>query len=372
MSEILLIVFAVLLLFYLYFLWRIYSGLNKLSYSRDSLPEEFVSVIIPFRNEEDNISESVKSIQTQDYPADKYEVIYVNDASSDNSLSILCRNISRSNISVITLSSPDSNGKKEAIAHGIRSAKGDIIVTTDCDCTHNSNWLNSMMNCFTPVTGLLAGGVRFHPADTLFQRVQALEFAALIIAGAGLIGSGSPFICNGANLAYRKKLFFLLNGFDDNLHLASGDDEFLMHKINRSSEYKVSFCTEKDAVVTTKPNSTLSEFINQRKRWGSKGLYYNKIIMLQLVLIFLFYSGLLIQFMAGFLNPLFFVTFLGSLGIKAVFEYFIMKKGAELMFNPSILRNFLLTELLHLPYIIIMPLLGTFSGFRWKNRDIRR
>jgi poly-beta-1,6-N-acetyl-D-glucosamine synthase len=369
MNETLIIIFALLLIYYLIFLYRIYQGLSKLTPSVSALPEELISVIIPFRNEELNILDNLNSIQCQDYPRNKFEVIYVNDSSSDNSLSILSQNITRNNIRIMNNIFP---GKKQALLYGIECAKGEIIVTTDSDCTYNRSWLSTFMKSMSANTAMTAGAVRFYPVNGLFEEIQTLEFAALIIAGAGLIGIGTPIICNGANLAYRKKVFNDLGGFKDNLHLASGDDEFLMRKIKRETDLNIKFSAEKESVVYTRPNSSLGEFLNQRKRWGSKGLFYEWGIRIQLTIIFLFFISLLLQLILGIFSSIYLLTFSASFSLKAAAEYLIMKKGAVLLFDKKILRNFLITELLHIPYIIFMPLIGTFGGFRWKNRKIKR
>jgi cellulose synthase/poly-beta-1,6-N-acetylglucosamine synthase-like glycosyltransferase len=374
MTAALLIMFILLFLFYLSFLLRIYSGLGKLKMAESSLPDEFISVIIPFRNEEDNILNSIKSIMNQDYPEDKFEVIYVNDSSEDDSLAILMQNIRRENIRVLNLNESGtlSSNKKTAVLYGIEHSRGDIIVTTDADCVHNPSWLTLLLKNFTPDTAMVSGGVRFHPLNNFFDKLQALEFASLVISGAGLTGAGSPIICNGANLAYRKKVFYDLNGFKDNQHLASGDDEFLMQKISRQTDLKISFCIEKNAVVSTNPNSSFSSFFNQRSRWGSKGLFYNHKVMLQLLLIFLFYTSLPFQIILGFSFPVFHITAFSIISLKMLAEYLVLKRGLNLILDKSLIKYFFITELLHLPYIIIMPLAGTFSGFKWKNRKIKR
>jgi cellulose synthase/poly-beta-1,6-N-acetylglucosamine synthase-like glycosyltransferase len=370
MTELLLVTFFLLLLYYLFFLYKIYTGLNNLGTSEGNIPGEYVSVIIPFRNEANNIHSNLASIEGQDYPSDKFEVIYVDDSSEDNSFILLKNSITKSNIRVLNNSS-FSSGKKHAVAYGIKNAKGEIIVTTDSDCIYNKNWLSMLLKNFQPDVAMVAGAVRFYPVNNIFEKIQAVEFAGLITAGAGLIGAGSPIICNAANLAYRKKIFYELNGFQENIHLASGDDEFLMQKISREIRYKIKFCAEREAVVSTKPNSNLTQFFNQRKRWASKGFFYDFRITIQLLLIFLFYAGLLIQLILIPFSPLFLISLLISLFAKIVFEYLIMKKGTDLLFDSSILKNFLVTELLHIPYIIFIPLMGTFNGFRWKNRNIK-
>ena len=114
----LLIIFSLLLINYLFFLFKVLSGLKKLVQQKNSkIPADSVSIIIPFRNEEEKILMNLKSIEAQDFPIDKYEVVYVDDSSADNSLKILNENISARNIKVLSVpkSFSPSAHKKRAI-----------------------------------------------------------------------------------------------------------------------------------------------------------------------------------------------------------------------------------------------------------------
>jgi poly-beta-1,6-N-acetyl-D-glucosamine synthase len=369
----LIVVFTFFLFFYLGFLYWIYIGLNNLENSGNNIPDEFVSIIIPFRNESENILQSLKSLEAQRYPADKFEIIYVNDLSTDNSLQIVSENKTRENTRILNLTASYGGGKKKAIQYGIENSVGSIIVTTDSDCIHSKDWLISLTKCFDKNTAMIAGPIEFTAGNSLFEQVQRLEFAALITAGAGLIGAGTPFICNAANLAYRKDVFNDLKGFNDNINLASGDDEFLMQKINRATDLKIKFCIDKKSIVRTKGNKTVREFFKQRKRWASKGLFYqDRIRIIVLLSIFLFYLGLIIQGILSFFSFSLFLLFIISLWAKILSEYLVMKKAAALLFDSGILRYFLITELLQVPYIVAASIMGTIGGLKWKNRAMNR
>lgn len=376
-ENLLLLFFLLLLIHYLLFLFRVYSGLKKLSSeSREKIPDEFVSVLIPFRNEEKNILQVLKSVESQDYPSDKFEVIFIDDNSVDKSKELLEKNISRNNIRVITV--PDDYSvnahKKRAIRFGIENSKGEIIVTTDADCIHKKSWLKTLLYFFDDKTGFVSGPVKFFEGKSLFSRLQELEFAGLVIIGAGLIGSNNPTICNAANIAYRRKAFDLVGGFSFQMNLSSGDDELLMQKIFRDTDYQIKFALNKNAIVETEPNETLKNFYQQRKRWASKGLFYkNKMLVMKLVLIYLFYIALIIQPILGLtLDLKFLISFIVSLIAKIFVEFLILKKGIELLFDKNILNVFLLAELFHIPYIIIAGLSGAFGNYRWKDRRISR
>jgi cellulose synthase/poly-beta-1,6-N-acetylglucosamine synthase-like glycosyltransferase len=385
MIEIIIVIIIILLvLYYTKFLLNIYFGLENLSYKvENKILSEFVSVIVPFRNEEHNILTTYNSLISQNYPIDKYEIIFVNDSSDDNSLQILesMQNdlpslLEKPNVFIYSVSNDYlvNAHKKRAIRFGIEKSKGDIIVTTDADCTHPKNWLRNLLKFIDDETGFVSGPVEFRSNSNLFSEMQRLEFAGLVIVGAGLIGSGNPIICNAANIAYRKKAFEEVGGFTYQMSLSSGDDELLMQKIHRETNYKIMFALDKNAIVSTEANITINEFYNQRKRWASKGLFYgDKLLLVKLILIFLFYLSLIIQPVLGiFLSANFLLTFLISFLIKIFLEYLVIMKGTNLLFEPNILKPFLITEILQVPYIIVSGFMGMFGNFVWKDRKINR
>ena len=366
-----------IVIYYLYFLLSIYKGLNNLPFwESNNLPNEFVTVIIPFRNESDNIIQSLRSIEKQNFPTDKYEVIYVNDSSTDDSEEKLKSQINSKNIHVISV--PDNivkkAHKKRAIKYGIKNAKGEIIVTTDADCTHKNNWLTTLLSGFDKNTGFISGPVEFIEEKSFFNQLQRLEFASLIITGAGLIGANKPMICNGANLAYRKSVFTEVGGFEGQMELSSGDDEILMQRIWKMTDYKIKFCINKNAFTFTKANKNLEQFYNQRKRWASKGLFYElKSTLISVIFILLFYLCLLMLLVLSFINtsfyfPIFILIFI----LKIFFEYFVMAKGCNLLFDKRMLKYFTLVELFHIPYILISGITGIFGNYVWKERKLSR
>lgn len=377
LTLLLLSAFLLFLLHYLFFLQRIFRGLKNITLpTSEKLPYEFVSIIIPFRNEEENILANLKSIESQSYPTEKYELIYVDDSSEDNSLELLKNNIKKNNIRLLSVPKDFSKNahKKRAVRYGIENAKGMIIVTTDADCIHDEEWLKSLVLSFDSVTGFVSGPVEFETDNGLFSEFQKLEFAGLVLCGAGLIGAGHPTICNAANIAYRKKVFDGVSGFKDQMNLSSGDDELLMQKIAKDSDFKVKFCIDKKAIVKTSMNKTFGDFYQQRKRWASKGLFYSdKTLVLKLILIYLFYVGLVVQIFLGlFYYPYFIVSFFISIILKVIFELRILVKGKTIIFSDLKLKHLLAVEILQIPYVIVTGLVGAFGNYLWKARKVKR
>ena len=377
MLNVLSFIFLGLLVFYFLFIRKIRVGLTSLGYYQtQSQLDEFISIIIPFRNESEKILANLKSVEAQNYPTDKYEVIYIDDFSEDDSFEKLTNGITNENVSLYSMSESklEKAHKKQAIEFGISKAKGSIILFTDADCTNSSKWISTMVAGFEDNTALISGPVAFAESDALFGKLQALEFSGLILSGAGLISNKTPMIASSANLAFRKSIFHEVGGYKDLMNLSSGDDELLMQKIAYKTNYDVKFCFDKDALVITDPNKSVGEFNQQRKRWASKGLFYeNKIIIIQLIFIFLFFIGLLVQlFLGSFLDSRFLIILGGSLFVKMLVEYSVLEKGVGVLIEKISFPLFILAEILHIPYIIYSAISGALGNFTWKDRELKR
>ncbi len=358
--------------FYVSFILRIISGLKKLGENpRKKLtlvPK--ITVIIPFRNEAANLPAVVESLAEQDYPRDKLEIIFADDHSGDGSDAVLAGLTDKLNFRFIKIS---EIGKKKAIEKAVENAGGEIIVITDADCRHPKTWLTSLIGTFESETGFVAGAVMFDSGGDVFGELQKLEFAGIVIASAGLISGGTPFTCSAANIAFRKEAFIEVKGYSGNEEIPSGDDEFLMQKIAYRSDWKVNYAAGKDTIVRTRSNTGIADFFNQRSRWASKGFrYINSAITVQLALIFLFFLTIIIDFSLTGYGLMFLTTALSAFAIKVIADYSALLAGKRALFDGLSLKYFLPAEILHIPYIIIVSLIGTFGGYKWKSREVNK
>ncbi len=363
---------------YFLFLILVYAGIINLRSAKIKAANKHklkLTVVIPFRNEAENLPDLLRDLSKQTYPKDLFEVILVDDNSTDNSVELIKKNITLENYLILK---NDSNlkraFKKNAMLKGIENSHGEIIISTDADCRLPATWLESLVKYFDENTALVSGPVKFDSDNTMFGKMQSLEFAGLVLVGAGLIGIKKPIIANAANLAFRKSVFFEVGGYEDNLHLTSGDDEILMQKIAAATNYKIKYAWDKNALVSSKGNSDLSEFFRQRRRWASKSLFYfNKGITLFLFLVFLFYL-LIITLPALFLLGVKETgeIFLFLFSTKILIEYFLVMQGENFFFEKGLRRYFFLTEIFQIPYIVLAAVLGVFGNYEWKKRKIKR
>ncbi len=339
------------------------------------------SVIIPFRNEAEKLYRCVESVLNQSLSKVRYEIILVDDHSTDDYENYIKHFIDQNMVRIIKLKSDlDGYGKKNAIEKGIQVANNEIIVTTDADCYHQKDWLKTMIESFDEKTGFVAGKVIYDGCKNFFEEIQKIEFASLVSIGASFIGNKLPLIANGASCAYRKDLFLKVGGFKDNSNLVSGDEEFLMQKIWMQSDYKIVFNRSVNSTTITEPISRVTRFINQRKRWVSKVLHYKNFYAIPLlVLLYLFYLSLLILIISGLFDNKILELSIIILSMKTFFDFFYMANAYRLLSLSESKRNlinliflFPVAEIAHIIYITVVPVLSALTGFDWKGRAYRR
>lgn len=328
-----------------------------------------ITVIIAARNEEQHISASIRHIRRQTLPAHLFEVIYVNDHSEDGTLALLEKELAgEEHLHFISLT--DTCSKKQAISAALRIAKGNIIVTTDADCVFESEWLATVYAFYQQHDAMLVSApVSFIPRAGFWQGWQYLEFSGLIGIGGASIRNRNPNMCNGANLSYRKQVFEEVNGYRDNLHLLSGDDEFLMHKVFAQYPEKVFFLKSRKAIVQTPAHRKLSDFVQQRMRWASKsGHYTNKKITVTLMGAYFFNLWLFVLLVSSFINSRYLPLFAGLFFVKTILEYLFFHSVLEFFQRKKLLFYVIPAELFHVIYVLLIGVLGSFVPYRWKGR----
>lgn len=367
--------FYIPLLVYVVFILFIWRGLRLKDKHSKSKKSQFISVIVACRNEEDNLPNLLESLKKLKYPKSKFEIIFIDDNSTDGTPELLNEYSDDKNI--FAFKAEGKNGerafKKNAIETGINHARGEIIVTTDADCIVPENWLTQIAENFEETTGFVAGPVKITYGKSIFSRLQSLEFAGLMLSAAGMIKAGYPVTCSGANIAYRKKAFLEVNGFEGIDNLSSGDDELLMQKIHASGKYGIKYLWQLEAVVLTTATNKMQQFFQQRKRWASKSLFYKKpVLILILILVYLFFLSIPLSLVMAYFNPIYFEYFVTAAGSKILVDFLVMQAGKNFFYDGGLLRYFGLAEFLHAPYIIFSAFAGLFGNFTWKERKLER
>jgi cellulose synthase/poly-beta-1,6-N-acetylglucosamine synthase-like glycosyltransferase len=336
-----------------------------------------LSVIIPVRNESENILLLLEDLNSQTYPFTNFEVIVVNDNSSDGTTELVRAFIRKAKYRIViidlSLSYSMVSSKKKAIETGVGVSRGKLMVTTDGDCRVGPHWLSTIEE-FYKDTGckLITGGVSFIARESFFKKLQSIEFASLIGSGAASLQMGFPNMCNGANLAYEKQAFVEVNGFLGNENVASGDDEFLMHKIYNRYPDKVLFLKNKEAMVETEAKHSLADFIQQRKRWASKWSYYTFLNIKMLALfVFSYNIALLISFLLMLFNSFSPQVFLFLILPKILVEYLFLSSVLKVMNKKNHISAFLFLVFFHPFYVVLIGLISNVGGYSWKGRKVK-
>jgi len=368
--AILTIMYAGILLAYRY--WFGKMRLYQLSQSNQTNTQ--FTVIIPARNEAANIKTCVESVLAQDYPADAFEIIVIDDFSDDDT-AIIVQALSQQypQVRLLQLKDHCKEGetlayKKKAIEIAVSVAKGDWILTTDADCVVPARWLllyNAYIQEHHPC--FIAAPVMFIKTAGILNQFQLLDFLALQGITAAAVGAGKHSMSNGANLGFEKAAFIAVGGYQGVDHIASGDDMFLMHKMKQTLHKPVGYLFHPDAIVLTATMDTWKGFIMQRIRWASKARYYDDhSIMLVLTLVYLFnLSFLLLVFMGSW------STLIIALAFKTFFELFFLDPVAKFFKMKPELRFFVFYQPIHIAYNIAAGLFGQLKTYSWKGRKVK-
>ncbi|KAA3437912.1 glycosyltransferase family 2 protein [Rufibacter hautae] len=355
--------------------WYAWKQLPEPRLSTDT-PPAFFSVIIPVRNEAQNIISLLQDLERQQYPASHYEVIVVDDLSEDATSELVSQFQAQTRMPLTLLFLADFSGKRQkkaAVETGIQHAKGEWIACTDGDCRLSPQWLqtfNQIKQDQSPK--MISGPVAYAPTQTLWQQLQALEFSALIGVGAASIAVQKPTMCNGANLAYEKAAFYEVNGFKGNEQVPSGDDEFLLHKIHQKYPGQIAFAKSSQAVVQTPAAATITQFLHQRVRWASKWKHYESLSSQALALVVL---GANVAVLVVLLGAVFNYCSWGLLGIvlttKIVPDALLLQQVLGLFGKKRLLSLLWFLQLVYVPYILITAFLGLRGKYQWKGRELR-
>jgi poly-beta-1,6-N-acetyl-D-glucosamine synthase len=352
---------------YLIFVLLLYLGWRK-TFAMPPVKdreEDFITVIVPVRNEQENIRQVLHDLLGQHYTA--FEIIVVDDHSEDQTEAVIASIRSP----FIKCIQSTASGKKNAITTGISVASGRIVATTDADCSIPPGWLTSINNFFSdPMTLLAIGPVAMQGEGSVFSHMQQIEFSTLIGTAASTAGWGMPVMCNGASLAFSKDAFVAVKGFEGNIHVASGDDEFLMRKIHANAPGSVRFIADPGAVVKTRPQKTVGDFLEQRLRWAGKWKF-NSSMYARLLAVFIFMIQIATIACCYLLVTTGQFVWLSFIAIRALAEIFIVKIFCGFLKIRIDWVAFMLVFFTYPFYVVYVGMLSNFHSYEWKGRKYR-
>lgn len=372
------IIFFILIAIYAFAMLQLYLGFDKVKtviLHSELKPKTHFTIIVPFRNEAKNLPKLLSSLSNLNYPKEYIEIIMIDDASKDNSSSIFIQwRMKNDKIDTTLLENLrlSNSPKKDAISRAMPIAKNPWIVTTDADCEVNPNWLSSM-DAFIQNNNfeMIAAPVIFKTKNNWFHHFQQIELLSLQATTIGSFGIGKPFMCNGANFAYTKKMFLELGGFAGNNSIASGDDVFLLQKAISEFPEKVSFLKDENAIVTTKPENDLYTLFMQRIRWASKTSNYNSLYPKILASVVFFANAIIVYgIVALIFGSIDWTTLLILFLIKYTADFLLLQK-ANSFFKSSKIMVPLASSFVYLFFATIVGVFSLFGKYTWKKRKFK-
>lgn len=396
-SILLCVGYVCLQIFYVYN-WRKIATPQANSIEPKSLS---VAVVIPARNEATNIEHLLLSICQQTYSSSLIEIIIVDDFSEDNTASIAENILQQQNFSfkILQLKNyPQQHlaHKKSAIEYAISQTTQEIIITTDADCVVKPTWIEEIVQRFaTTNANLIASPVLLidNKKMTFWKRFECLDFCGMQLITGASIEAKIFNMANGANLAYKRAAFVACGGYDGINTKASGDDMLLIYKIAQLDKNKIEYLKKYNAIVQTPPTQNSKDFLHQRFRWAGKASdYQDWRISLMLLLVLLFCITIVVNFsiaiayliyyrifpnysidgLINFLHILVFgILFVFQITLKTIIDYFLLNTATQFFRTPHLKKYFLISEYLHILYIVVVGILGNFVKPRWKGRMLR-
>ena len=376
-------IFIITTLIYLFLIGSFIYGFDKVEVFKisDLKPKTKFSVIVPFRNETENLPKLLASILQLNYPKSMFEIILVDDDSEDGSVEVINNflqkrplDCAKGDFRIIQNKRVTNSPKKDAINTAINIAQHDWIITTDADCTLPKYWLDTFDEFIqTNQPNCIVAPVSYSDSNSFLKRFQALDLLSLQGVTIGGFGIKLPFLSNGANLAYRKSTFQSVNGFNGNDDIASGDDIFLLEKLKKADSKKVLYLKSNQAIVSTKPVINLSALIQQRLRWASKTSHnpnwFSKLVGLIVFLGNLACIAMLPILFLGYLKPRLPIALVV---IKFSIDFLLLFKTARFFKQENVLFSYVWSCMIYPFFSVYIAVLSLFKPYQWKGRTFKK
>lgn len=326
-----------------------------------------VSVIVYAKNESENLRIHLPALLTQEYPV--YEVIVINDGSTDESDDVLKR-FEQDHKHLYHTYIPEGakylSRKKLALTVGIKAAKYDVLLFTEANCQPLSNyWIASMACCYSEQIDIVLGFCAYGCQDSFMHRFIAYDN---LINGLQSISSAlvhHPFTGNGRNLSYRKSLFFRHSGYSKTLSLHAGDDDLFINQYANKKNTEVSYFP--DSITEMAPVDLFKVWKEMKVSRAATQQYYKggrlTFFRMEDITFFLFLLTVIGSLVAGLLGN----WLLAMLALLLyIFRFFtksiILHKSAQLLRQVSPIGGLFLFELFRPLFNLYIRFYRLFRG----------
>lgn len=328
------ITFCIIIIIQVFFYLFLFG---KFSFSKPTLKEYQtipISVVICAKNEATNLEINLPFIANQNYP--KFEIVLVNDASTDNTLKImeafqLKYSSPKLSIQIQSNQNKEAKGKKSALSLGINTASNNYLVLTDADCKPaSSNWITKITSHINGKKEVVLGYGAYQKIENSFLN-KLIRFETLLTAIQyfSYAKIGRAYMGVGRNIAYKKDVYTKNKGFQKHMHIVSGDDDLFINEV--SNKQNTTICFSKNSFTISKPETNFKKWINQKKRHITTANHY-KVFHKSLLSIF-FISQFLFWLLAIFLLILqiYPTITIALILFRFIIWYLIISKSAKLL-----------------------------------------
>ncbi len=322
----------------------------------------YISIVIAARNEEDNINSLVHHLRKLDYPPEMFELILVDDSSTDDTLSKMRKQAeSFKNFTVLSTKTLGASGKREALSLGISNAKYPYILITDADCRPEKNWLKSYSKKFVQGYEMLFGIAPLYQQKTLVNKVSCFENLRSSALSFSMSLIGLPYTAAARNFGFSKSTFNSLQGFSKTKDTKSGDDDLLLRE-SVKNKIKIGVVTEPGSLVYSEAKNTFSEYFQQRARHTQTSFHYLIIHQLILGIWHLLNIAFLFSLLLMMINPLFGIL----LPVKLLTDVSVVKLNHEKFSYDFSTVEIIYLQIFYELFLIIHFLNARFADIKWK------
>ena len=321
-----------------------------------------ISVIISARNEKEKIKELVNTLNNLTHPQNEFEVIIINDNSTDGTFEELkLQTAELNNFTVIDLKSAGLSGKREALSLGIKHSKIPYILITDADCHPQKNWLITYSRKFEQGYDMIFGIAPFYQNKTLINRIACFENLRASLLSLSIAILGLPYTSAARNFGFTRKAFDLLGGYSNTTDTQSGDDDLLLREAVKR-KLKIGVVSDPGSFVYSETKKTFKEYLQQKARHTQTSFHYLTKHQLFLGFWHLLNLSLLFSPILMFINPWFGMLLPAKLLTDFIVVTLVQKK---------IGYKFSVTEIFYLQFFYELLLIvhffnARFSEIKWK------
>lgn len=321
-----------------------------------------ISIVIAAKNESENIDRLINSLKNLEYPSDLFEVIFVDDNSSDDTYELFkLKTESLKNFSGKKLNDIGGSGKREALSFGISCAKFPYILISDADCIPQSNWLRSCSNKFSDNYDMIFGIAPFNKNKNIWNNISCFENLRSTLFSFSMTAIGLPYTATARNFGFTKNAFDSLDGYSYTKDTLSGDDDLLLRE-GVKKKLKIGVETDSESFVYSESKKNFRDYFRQRARHTQTAFHYLKRNQILLALwhltnLFFLFSPILML-----LSPQLVILFPTKLIMDLIFVKANQKK---IGYSFSTFEIFYLQFIYEL-FLILHFFNARFSKIKWK------